>query len=495
MSDRMSKTQKVLLILTGCLVLVCYLLSLQTKNELRVKSARPVAVEHNDPRSTVRGSLATTPHKWNAQVTTQSNSSLSSSRLQRLRLLRSQHLKAIANHSKSAPPSISTPQGSHVGEEGCIKIGNFSSIVRTDVWKTFRTLLENYTQFHKDGIERLKRGNKSVRTLTWSCYEPKSCSGTGDQFSRIKQVFLLALMSRRVFTIYWDSESLKTMHYLQPNKIDWSYFDEDSGMHIVHDEEVKNLDKGYYNQMYELLMSQNRSHVTMNHELMVPIGRSFSRVLSCKNISSEMARIGMSALWYKDIPKVFIYGEIIRYLFKFLPEVVNAVDVVQKFLGIHDQPYLGVHIRTGFLGTDFEEEGRFSKKKIYRDTADWESTIKCSIDKATKSLGPNATVFLATDSYLVKQLAAEKYSTRVRQINMTLQHVAYIKQGGEKEQKQEMEFSLRNIDGYTATWIDFLLLARSSVLVHSISMFSGLAQQYCSIPRHYYTPRCTKTPK
>ena len=452
------------------------------KRDKNVRPAYQPVIQENKLSDSSRTQLFSNSSGNNKSYRTQYN------RLQRLRLLHSQHLKAIANHSKSAPPSISTPQGSHVGEEGCTKIGNFSSIVRTDVWKTFRTLLENYTQFHKDGIERLKRGNKSVRTLTWSCYEPKSCSGTGDQFSRIKQVFLLALMSRRVFTIYWDSESLKTMHYLQPNKIDWSYFDEDSGMHIVHDEEVHNG----YSRMYDALMDHNRTHVTMNQELRVPLYKSFSKMFSfCKIVSKKMAKIGVSEVLDNKFPQVFILGEIVRYLFKFSPEVMHAVNDVEHFLGIHDNPYLAVHIRTGFLGTHYEESGKFPKHKIYRDTSDWESTLNCSLDKATKSLGPNATVFLATDSHLVKQLAAEKYSTRVRQINMTLQHVAYIKQGGQ----QNTNFSLNDIDGYMATWIDFLLLARSSVLVHPVSMFSNLAAEYCSISEHYYVPRCSRYPK
>ena len=38
--------------------------------------------------------------------------------------------------------------------------------------------------------------------------------------------------------------------------------------------------------------------------------------------------------------------------------------------------------------------------------------------------------------------------------------------------------NIGDVDGYTATWIEFLLLARASAMVHSISGFSSTAAQY-----------------
>lgn len=75
----------------------------------------------------------------------------------------------------------------------------------TKGWATFTSALKRYKQFHKDKLERLKSAqrNESVRTLTWACSQTR-CSGLGDQLLRLQFFFLLAMMSDRTFTIYWD---------------------------------------------------------------------------------------------------------------------------------------------------------------------------------------------------------------------------------------------------------------------------------------------------
>ena len=89
-------------------------------------------------------------------------------------------------------------------------------------------------------------------------------------------------------------------------------------------------------------------------------------------------------------------------------------------------------------------------------------------------------------------------------INVTLQHVAFteIKKNLEKTELKEIRDSISpigqtkpvtvssilkigDVDGYMATWIEFLLLARSSTMVHSISVFSSTAAQFCSMHNQY----------
>ena len=91
-------------------------------------------------------------------------------------------------------------------------------------------------------------------------------------------------------------------------------------------------------------------------------------------------------------------------------------------------------------------------------------------------------------------------------INVTLQHVAFT-EAKKKLQKpaellQENKYvtevkhgtspilNIDGVDGYMATWIEFLLLARASTMVHSISGFSSTATQYCSMHNQYHLPNC-----
>ena len=365
-------------------------------------------------------------------------------------------------------------------------------------WKTFKQALENYKYFHHQQISVLKNQsllhssnphhlfNNSVRTLTWACETPIKCSGLGDQFYRIQLVFLLAIMTERVFIISWDKESQKTMKYLHPNEIDWSFFDRSLGMHTNHDI-PRLVHEEHYAALFRLLNS-SKPHIAMTDESYVPFLRGYYKSIhGDPHFMHGFDRLGLGDILSHSSSKnreesvTFIGGEILRYLFKFSPDVISTVTEVEKSLGIlHNQHYLAVHIRTGFLGNDFEEVGHFSPYKIYRKHSSWLRTLDCSLKLADRIIGPGSPVYLASDSYVVKELVLERYGGRIRTTNMTLQHIQFI---GDKRREVKP-------DGFIATWVDFLLLARSHVLVHSISGFSSIAGQFCSIRRQYSMPRC-----
>ncbi|MCG8623512.1 MAG: hypothetical protein MJE68_16160, partial [Proteobacteria bacterium] len=66
-----------------------------------------------------------------------------------------------------------------------------------------------------------------------------------------------------------------------------------------------------------------------------------------------------------------------------------------------------------------------------------------------------------------------------------------VDSGGFGDDKSMDLVRVSGVDGYMATWVDFLLMARASALVHSISGFSVTAGQFCSIRNQYLLPYCT----
>ena len=398
---------------------------------------------------------------------------------------------------------------SHSGEDSeyanlnaCIEVGKSPRESSSHGWQTFKQALEDYKHFHHQQLSVLKNmslfhlgnpqgyhlTNESVRTLTWACEAPIKCSGLGDQFFRIQLVFLLAMMTKRIFIISWDKESQKTTKYLLPNEIDWSFFDRHIGMHTKHDVHVRRLiTRDHYAKLFQLLNS-SKPHVAMTEEPYVPFLRGYYKSIhGDPNIMSGLNRLGLgdilslSGSKYMKESSTFISGRILRFLFKFSPDVLSMVEEVQKSLGIlRHQRYLAVHIRTGFLGNKYEESGHLNPLRVYRSNATWLNTLDCSLRLANHLIGPDSLIFLASDSYVVKDLISRRYGNRIRTANVTLQHVQYI---GNKRQDVRM-------DGFMATWIDFLLLARSYVVVHSISGFSNIAGRFCSNPRHYCVPHC-----
>ena len=410
-----------------------------------------------------------------------------------------------------------------VAKPGCERTGNFPSEESKNIWLNFKQTLEIYATFHNEQLQQLKAGNSSVRTLTWSCYDPVRCAGLGNQFYRIQQALIFAIAFKRVLFLHWNPASYETTKYLQPNKIDWTYFNKSLGMHEYQENELSEVTfristAKEYELLYKLLANESRTHVTITHEIEVPfLGGIFKAIRAHAEMNAAIEKTGFTAL-IRDkkngLPKKFLSGQLLRYLFHFRVIIVDKVDQIQQQLGIADKPYLALHIRTGFVGMNIkqEEDRHFSPKKVFRNPSDWEKILSCSVELSRRLFGPETPLFLATDSSRVKEMAVEKYKERVVMINVTLQHVAFTALTDMKTslEKSELEknskptpslaeptpvttkpiLNIDGVDGYMATWIEFLLLARASAMVHSISGFSTTAAYFCSMHNQYREPNC-----
>ena len=435
-------------------------------------------------------------------------------------LVRSLLLQALMN--ETGDNIIKKPKSLHLDESlvvkpGCERTGNFPSEESKNIWLNFKQSLETYTDFHNEQLQQLKAGNNSVRTLTWSCHDPVKCAGIGDQFYRIQQALIFAIAFNRVLFLHWNPASYETTKYLRPNKIDWTYFNKSLGMHEYHENELSKVKVRMdtveeFELLYKLLANENRTHVTVNHEVEVPFLRGMLKAIRRHTgMNAAIKRTGFTALITDKkhmLPMNFLSGELLRYLFHFRGNVVDKVDQIQQQLGIADKPYLALHMRTGFLGMKHEEIG-LSPKKVFRSPSDWEKSLSCSVKLSRRLFGPETSLFLATDSRRVKETAVEKYNERFVTINVTLQHVAFtemkkILENPEFQDNKHATTSLAEptpvtvnpvlnidgVDGYMATWIEFLLLARASAMVHSISGFSTTAAYFCSMHNQYRVPNC-----
>ena len=400
---------------------------------------------------------------------------------------------------------------------GCTAIGQYEEpqpSVRT-AWVAFKGHMDNYIDFHHHQLQKLKSGDSSIRTLTWSCRDPVECCGIGDQLYIIQQALVYAVISNRVLSLHWNPTSYETMKYLKPHKIDWTYFNRSQGMKDFHSRDQYKMGMSrtaeYYEPFYEQLMGEDRVHLTVNHELQVPFIRGIRMAAESVALNGTLAQFGITTLLIQNstrMPLEVFSGELLRYLFLFDSRVVEKVDNIQRQLGLLNKPYLAVHIRTGFLGMEQDEgKRRFNSRKAFRNSTDWEKTIACSIRRANHLYGPENPIYLATDSNLVKKLALSKYGgRRVKMVNLTLQHAALTTpklRGTDKPSTKFPEVTgsdefnttdvlrVSSVDGYMATWVDFLLMARAGALVHSISGFSVTAGQFCSMHNQYLLPYCT----
>ena len=430
-------------------------------------------------------------------------------------LVQSLLLQALMNGTTDNKLQSLSPEPLPSAKPGCKTIDQFPEDAKR-TWLKFKSTLKTYASFHHEQLQQLKAGNHTVRTLTWSCHDSVKCSGIGDQFYKIQEALIYAIAFKRVLTLHWNAATYETTKYLRPNRIDWTYFNRSQGMHEYHNVELNNItmmmSAEQFEQFYNLLGGENHTHVTVTHELKVPFLKGMSlAVKTHPGMRAVLKKSGVTTVITDKNSRLslkFLSGKLLRYLFQFSGSVVDTVDQVQRQLGIDGKPYLAVHIRTGFLGMEQEEVGNFSSRKIYRNSTDWKQTLACSVNLAYNMFGLESSIFLATDSEIVKRLAVEEYGKRFVMINVTLQHVAYTKKettasklkertviktlhtaSSESAPTQSMN-PIDGVDGYVATWIEFLLLARASAMVHSISGFSTTAAQYCSMRNQFHLPNC-----
>ena len=396
-------------------------------------------------------------------------------------------------------------------------------------WKVFISALKRYKKFHKEKIERLKSAqrNESVRTLTWACSQTR-CSGLGDQLLRLQFFFLLAMMSDRVFTIYWDEGLQKSTKYLRHNEIDWSFFDKNLGM--CTDEKTTGCSRTTYDctsmwgfswtinefQKFGNALFGSEPSITVtgqvsvntmfiDDELILDPGHLIStglKKLGIKDILAEgrensvYYRSASTGFWYSvmhtlgihhltEIPEInrgsslitgpwlYLSHAIFCYLFKFPQKLISNVDKLQKSLDIEDRQYMGVHLRTAFKGTPSEEDfftrWHLKNTKMFEDEKAWACILDHAVELSNSVMGPNSVIYLAADSTLAKEWALQRYGRKIRTANMTLIHSAH---GRSQSKCQDSNTAM---DGYLSLWLDLFLLSRASFMVHGDSSFGIIA--------------------
>lgn len=432
----------------------------------------------------------------------------------------------------------------------CPNPGLVSTVISedSDSWSAFSRALKSYKRFHAEKLEQMKAAAKTgslaadVKTLTWACSQSK-CTGLGDQLLRLQFFFILAMMSDRIFNVYWDEGLKKSSKYLLPNEIDWSYFDSSQGMctddKLVfsnHDCAKNTFDatsmwgftwnKEEFSHFGEVLFSPEQ-HITVtgwvkvytmyigNDSILDPgekIKAGFEK-LGLTNLlrldSQNTVHCGHRHFWYNllrnlrvhhvmEIPEsssgrvlasepwLQVSHVIFCYLFKFPQVLVSEVDKVVTSLGIGEgQRYLAVHLRTGFKGTPYEESAatRWLHRnwKMFDNVKVWDRIMAHSFQLASQKIGPNATVYLSTDTDVAKERFVKKYRGRLKVISSTATHSAFVRSNCNRQNTQTGDYFSPS-DPYMSMWIDFFLLGKAFVILHGESSFSVAASFLYPVP-------------
>lgn len=430
--------------------------------------------------------------------------------------------------------NISTEQFNSNGAISCPNPGLVSDVISdaNKDWVTFSRKLKAYKAFHAKKLQQLKNGDDSVKTLTWACSQSR-CTGLGDQLLRMQFFFLLAMMSDRIFTVYWDEGIKRSSKYLLTNEIDWSYFDQSKGM-CSDDKAVfsgHNCAKTTFDTTsmwgfgwnskefadFGDVLFGSEQHITVtgwvkvytmyigNDSIFDPgerIKAGFENLGLWKLLtidSKNTVHCGHKHFWYHllhklgvnhimEIPKISsgkvlasepwlqLSHVIFCYMFKFPQILMREVDRVMKSLGINDKQYLAIHLRTGFKGMPYEESAatRWIHRnwKMFDDESTWGYILDYSFDIALQRIGPNSVIYLSTDTDIAKERFIKKYHGRLKVMNTSATHSAFVRSKCEGQNSPQNTNQFSSNDPYMSMWIDFFLLGRAHVVVHGESSFS-----------------------
>ena len=395
-----------------------------------------------------------------------------------------------------------------------------STYSHEQAWKTFRSSLQLYKDLHKKGVDDLQSSKPSnVRTLTWACNRKTCNCGLGDQQFKIQFFFLLALMSNRVFIATWDDDLRQRTENIKPNQINWDVFNSTLGM-CSDDTDARCTHKVYrsksffgfgwteheYERFGEALFGKEQ-HITALANIFVSsmfVGVKLM-MKAGKQIEDGFERLGVNAIldkdrysgvhfthgspWYAmlhafgltNILRVLPMNNghvlaseswiqlnhvIFNYLFEFPNSLMTQVTELKKSLEIDRQPYVAVHLRTGFQGSSHVDSivtrWLFKNWKFF-DESSWSCILAHSVEVSNRMIGPNSPIYLATDSLHAKEWAKKVYGSRIRSAAINPTHFAHGSNG-------------------SSLWVDFHILGGAKIFVHGDSSYATNAAFLAPIP-------------
>ena len=350
----------------------------------------------------------------------------------------------------------------------------------------FLNALSRYTESHRI----MSNDPNNSRTLVWMCPVGVRCGGIADRLKGMSFALLIAVISQRRLLLDWQSP--ERVHF-KPNMINWIDKDlhtilyptnsnqtivtprlnvKEFTVYTTDNNPFMSLSQKQWENFLDVMAGKEKV-VTMVTNLEVSLISQTSRA-STPWLAKGYESIGLSHLSGHELDD--IVGIVLRYLFQFEKNVLREFSKAKEALKLTGHVFTGIHLRTGFIGVK-QVNDYVVHKKLLKGEHLWKAALQCAVHTADKHLGNDSLIFLATDSYVVKDIAVKTWGARFRSLNNYLIHMDKMDRA-RKLKRQEKEGALYAI-------IDLLFLAESYVLVRGYSGYSWLASLLCSLPNEH----------
>eukprot|EP00930_Biecheleria_cincta_P042824 TRINITY_DN29463_c0_g1_i1.p1 TRINITY_DN29463_c0_g1~~TRINITY_DN29463_c0_g1_i1.p1 ORF type:complete len:777 (-),score=121.33 TRINITY_DN29463_c0_g1_i1:43-2244(-) len=307
---------------------------------------------------------------------------------------------------------------------------------------------------------------EDINVLVYSCQPFAQCGGHGDRLNGIITVFLLAVLTKRVFLI--DSESPLPMELLlEPRAIDWRVRGSTlatAGLrhHSYHDKR-----KQFEADLERLATYPDRLLVvSMNY-------RMIRSLFEAPSLREQAQQLGLPV----DAPPFFV-AEVFHVLFAPALALREELHSLRTELApLEDGRFVAVHLRTGEVAWDPVRHGGPDELQVFLDCA----------RIAEKDLGLGEVPWLlATDSAKLAEVARQLPEAKSGKLRVP------AARGRVHIDRSELTDTL---EGASANYAEWLLFGRAGAAVLSRSYFGETAAEVGRVRFAYFAPGggCVRT--
>ena len=317
------------------------------------------------------------------------------------------------------------------------------------------------------------------------------CGGYGNRIEAISSLFFLAVLTKRAFLIDWNG-SIPIENFLKPKNIQWDYSAAKlSGMrrrrhywgkgnNVQIEQDVTKSPTESYEEFKKWVAETNFLRLLHRPIEIITSFWFFAPIFRRNKYFYEAAKkLGNPSPGHQ----FSMIGCAFDFLFQKTPELEKQLTAARESLGFAPGvPKLGIHVRLG----DSLSFGRYTRQDVR--TLNFSSFFTCAVKMEQKVCQADPKFsekdikwFVATDSNEVKTYAKKNYPSKVRTLDIKLEHIA-LKQP--------------SAQGLLGVLLDNFLLSESDFIIMSMSSFSktALGLSFLSLGQHStYGKKCSSS--
>lgn len=371
------------------------------------------------------------------------------------------------------PHEPETSDEGGMGDAGSVAISWGEETFGEDVPMEVR--LKDYIEFHQRGIALLHsmQGDKGravglgFNVLVYSCQPFAQCGGHGDRINGIVTMFMLAVLTKRLFLLDLESPMPLQM-LLTPGLIDWrvrSGILATAGLshHSYHDKR----------QQFKADIGRIASYPD---QLLVVSGnyRMLRSLFEAPELQPAAAALGLPTF-----APPFLVAELFDVLFSPSALLTQELSALRARVGgLEERQFIAIHLRTGDVAWDPARHG----------TSELGAFLQCAQDVEEELGLPAETTpwLLATDSAEVARVAAEMPEAVSGKLR--------IPSAAGRIHIERSEFG-DVIDGAASNYAEWLLFSQAAAVVLSRSFFGETAAEIGRVRHAFFAPggACVRT--